>query len=56
MCEGIIKYHSRSFDFVLAFAQVKLKEDMYMEIAADVEYPNSNRKQYVLKIDKSYID
>ena len=46
-------YKSRSIDFVLAFPQAKLEEDVFMEFPAGVEYPDGNRKQYVLKLDKN---
>ena len=45
-------YHSRSIDFVLAFPQAELKEDIFMEIPAG--FSNSDiKKQYVLKLDKN---
>lgn len=46
-------YHSRSIDFVLAFPQAKLEEDVFMEFPAGVEYPGGSRKQFVLKLDKN---
>ena len=45
-------YHSRSINFVLAFPQAELKEDILMEIPAG--FSNSDiKKQYVLKLDKN---
>jgi len=49
----IYGYHSRSIDFVLAFPQATLKEMVFMEFPAGVEYPNGSRKQYVLKLNKN---
>ena len=49
----IFGYHSRSIDFVLAFPQATLEEDVFMELPAGVEYPGGSRKQYVLKLDKN---
>ena len=44
-------YHSRSIDFILAFRQAELKEDVFMEIPAG--FSNGElKKQYVLKPDK----
>ena len=37
-------YHSRSIDFVLAFPQVKLEEDVFMEFSAKIEYSDGSRK------------
>ena len=45
-------YHSRSIDFVLAFPQAELKEDIFMEIPAG--FSNGElKRQYVLKLDKN---
>ena len=49
----IHNYHSRSIDFLLAFPQAKLEEDVFMEFPAGIEYPDGSRKQYVLKLDKN---
>ena len=46
-------WHSRSIDFVLAFPQADLKEDVYMEFPAGVIYDQGEKKQYVLKLDKN---
>ena len=50
---GIHGYHSRSIDFVLEFPQARLEEDVFMEFPAGIKYPDGNRKQYVLKLDKN---
>ena len=47
------KYHSRSIDFLLAFPQAKLEEDVFVEFPAGVECPGSTKKQLVLKLDKN---
>ena len=49
----IHNYHSRTIDFVLAFPQAKLEEDVFMEFPAGIECPDGSRKQYVLKLDKN---
>ena len=44
---------TRAMDFVLAFPQADLDEDVYMELPYGFEAMNGENKEYVLKLNKS---
>ena len=50
----IHKLHTRSIDFVLAFPQAKLEENIYMEMPIGMDYgDSSDKRKYVLKLEKN---
>jgi len=45
-----LKYHLKQIDFVMAYPQAPIENDMYMELPAGIRTKHGNSKDYVLKI------
>ena len=45
-----LNYHLKQIDFVMAYPQAPIENDMYMELPAGIRTKHGNSKDYVLKI------